>query len=165
MDAVHDTLDEVVRLVEQARAMPMSSSAVVNRSELLALLDELRARLPRALSQAREVLGDREALVEQGRQEAARLVAEAERERERLVEQTDVHRRAAVEARRLLDDAAEQAAMMRVQVDDYVDGKLANFEVVLHKTLEAVERGRAKLAGRSALDALAGDDGDGPLPV
>ena len=91
-------------------------------------------------------------------------MAEAEAERDRLVEATDVHRRAAEQAQQLLDDAAEQAAVMQVQVDDYVDGKLANFEIVLHKTLSAVERGRAKLAGRSALDELAGSDGDQPLP-
>ena len=34
---------------------------------------------------------------------------------------------------------------MRGEVDDYVDTKLANFEVVLDKTLAAVHRGREKL--------------------
>ena len=34
---------------------------------------------------------------------------------------------------------------MRAEVDDYVDTKLANFEVVLDKTLAAVNRGREKL--------------------
>jgi hypothetical protein len=37
---------------------------------------------------------------------------------------------------------------MRAEVEDYVDGKLANFEVVLTKTVAAVERGREKLRGR-----------------
>ncbi|MCU1693143.1 MAG: hypothetical protein JWM64_2234 [Frankiales bacterium] len=158
MDAVHDKLDEVVRLVEAARAMPMSSSVMVHRGEVLELLDELRALLPRVLDRAQQVLGDRDAVVEQGRREADRLLDEAARERDRLVGETEVHRRAADEAARLLEDAQAQAETMRVQVDDYVDGKLANFEIVLHKTLEAVERGREKLAGRSALDELSGGD-------
>lgn len=164
MDAVSARLDELVRLVESARAMPLSSSVVLHRGELLGLLDDLRAALPEQVAQAQQVLAERDALLEQGRQDAARLVAEAERERERLVEATDVHRSAAEQAQRLLDDADEQAAVLQVQVDDYVDGKLATFEIVLHKTLSAVERGRAKLAGRSALDELAGSDGDEPLP-
>jgi hypothetical protein len=41
---------------------------------------------------------------------------------------------------------------MRAEIDDYVDGKLANFEVVLHKTLQAVEKGRAKINGRHDLE-------------
>jgi hypothetical protein len=44
--------------------------------------------------------------------------------------------------------ARTQAEAMRLQTEDYVDAKLANFEVVLHKTLSAVERGREKLRGR-----------------
>ena len=164
MDAVHDKLDEVVRVVEQARAMPMSSSVMVHRGELVGLLEELRALLPQALSRAQQVLGDREAVVEEGRREAQALLEQARAERARLVAGTDVHRQAAAEAAQLLEDARAEVETMRVQVDDYVDGKLANFEIVLHKTLSAVERGRAKLAGRSALDSLAGDEADGPLP-
>ena len=55
---------------------------------------------------------------------------------------------------------------MRREVDDYVDTKLANFEVVLTRTLGAVERGRDKLRGRREHDEL--DDMDeaelDPLP-
>jgi hypothetical protein len=38
-----------------------------------------------------------------------------------------------------------------------VDAKLANFEVVLQKTLGAVERGREKLRGRLDADQLAAE--------
>lgn len=163
MDTVHDKLDEVVRLVESARTVPVSSSVLLHKGDLLALLDELRALLPPALAQAREVLGDRESVVEQGREQARRLVASAERERARLVAGTDVHALAVQEADRLLAEAHERVRAMQVEVDDYVDGKLATFEIVLSRTLAAVERGRAKLAGRSALDDL-GDHDDAPLP-
>ena len=48
---------------------------------------------------------------------------------------------------------------MRAEVDDYVDTKLANFEVVLDKTLTAVRRGRDKLSGRTAHGDLAAPEG------
>ncbi|MDX6222340.1 MAG: hypothetical protein QOD91_1394, partial [Frankiales bacterium] len=62
--------------------------------------------------------------------------------------------------------AREEAAGMRREVDDYVDTKLANFEVVLTRTLGAVERGRDKLRGRRESDDLDDlEDGDiDPLP-
>ena len=47
-----------------------------------------------------------------------------------------------------------EAYAIRQEVDDYVDQKLANFEVVLNKTLSAVHRGREKLRGRQELDEL-----------
>lgn len=166
MDAVHDKLDEVVRLVEGARTVPMSSSVLVSRDELLAQLEELRGLLSQALSQATALLGDRAAVVEQGRRQAEQLLFEAERQRERLVAGAEVHREAVARAAHLVQEADARVAAMQVEVDDYVDGRLATFEITLQRTLAAVERGRAKLAGRSDLDDLAaphaGDEG--PLP-
>ncbi len=164
MDGVRDKLDEIVRMVEQARTMPMSSSAMLHRGELLSHLEELRGLLPRALDQAREVLGEREAVVEHGRREAERLVEEGRQERDRLVQDTEVWRHADAESARMLEEAREQVTSMRVEVEDYVDAKLANFEIVLHKTLAAVERGRAKLAGHSELDDLVSADDELPEP-
>lgn len=143
-----------MRLVETARALPMSASVVLHKGEVLERLDALRALLPEALADARAVIGSRDDVVETGRQEVERLRAEAERERARLVESSSVHRQAQAEADRLLAQARQQADAMRAEVEDYVDGKLANMEVVLTKTLDAVQRGRARLSGHSELDEL-----------
>jgi cell division septum initiation protein DivIVA len=165
VDAVQETLDQITTLVEGARSMPMSASCVVNRAELLALLEQLRGQLPEAFDQAQVVLGDKDAVVEEGRVEAARIVAEARRERSRLVSQTEVVQEAVAESERLLEESRASAEAMRLEVEDYVDAKLANFEIVLTKTLSAVERGRQKLSGRHELEALRDADLEvEPLP-
>jgi hypothetical protein len=87
---VHDKLDEITRYVEDARAMPMSASALVNRAELLVLLDELRDLIPEELHHADLLLSDRDAVVAQGRAEAEQLLTQAQAEHDRLVEQTEV---------------------------------------------------------------------------
>jgi F0F1-type ATP synthase membrane subunit b/b' len=154
VDAVHSKLAEIVAMVEAARAMPMSASCVVNRSELLERLADLEALLPESITKAQEVLGDKDSVVEEGRREAAKIIADAKDERRRLVEATEVHKEATAEAERLLEDARASSEAMRVEVEDYVDAKLANFEIVLNKTLAAVERGREKLSGRHELERL-----------
>ncbi|MDP3711457.1 MAG: hypothetical protein Q8R60_03085 [Mycobacteriales bacterium] len=166
MDAVQETLDRITSMVDSARSMPMSASCVVNRADLLALLDELRGQLPEAFDEAQVVLGDKDAVVEEGRRQASRIVAEAKQERSRLVSQTEVMQEAVEESERLLEESRSSAEAMRLEVEDYVDAKLANFEIVLTKTLSAVERGRQKLSGRHELEALRDNDGDDvePLP-
>ena len=154
MDEVHSKLAQITQEVEAARAMPMSASCLVNRDEMLALLRELESLLPETISQAQELLGDKQGVVEEGRREAEEIVAAARAERRRLLEATDVYDEARHEAERLLDEARTSAESMRVEVEDYVDAKLANFEIVLTKTLSAVERGRQKLSGRHELEAL-----------
>jgi len=140
--------------------MPMSASAVVNRGELLGMLDELGTELESAFSEAQKVIADRESQVEDGRKEAEQLIADAHNEQERLVSDTEVYRLAKREADALLENAHTEAEGLRKETDDYVDAKLANFEITLERTMEAVKRGRERLAGRSELDSLTQDEVD-----
>jgi cell division septum initiation protein DivIVA len=156
---VHAKLDELTALIDNARAMPMSASCVVNRGEVLAHLDELRQLLPDEFDEARRVLDEKGAVIAEGHAAAQELLEAAKAERARMVSRTEIMREATKEAEQVRATATSDAERMRREIDDYVDGKLANFEVVLHKTLQAVDKGRAKISGRHELDALAG-----PLP-
>lgn len=156
-------LDHLTELLEQARAMPLSDSCLVNREDALALIDDVRALLPEALVEADRVIAARDDVVALGRREAERLVAEhrallehgereaeqmlvdAEQEQARLVGDGAVYLRASAEADALLAQAHADAELQRRQTDEYVDAKLAQFEAVLVSTLTAVERGRSRL--------------------
>ena len=72
----------------------------------------------------------------------------------RLVSETEVFAQAQLEAGRVVAEANADAESMRKQVDEYVDAKLATFEITLNKTLAAVARGRDKLRGRGEMEAL-----------
>ncbi|GAA3939821.1 hypothetical protein GCM10022244_55000 [Streptomyces gulbargensis] len=160
---VQKKLDEIVATVQSARSMPMSASCVVNRAELLALLEEVRDALPGSLAQAQELIGGREQLVEEARREAERIIEAAHAERGSIVSDTQVARESQEEADRILADARREAEEIRAEADEYVDSKLANFEVVLNKTIGAVDRGREKLLGRGpGLDQDGYADEDAP---
>ncbi|MEU6195469.1 ATP synthase F0 subunit B [Streptomyces sp. NPDC047061] len=160
---VQKKLDEIVTSVTGARSMPMSASCVVNRADLLAMLEELRQALPGSLAQAEELIGGRDQMVEQARMEAERIIETAHAERGSLISDTEVARRSQAEADRILAEARQEAEEVRADADDYVDSKLANFEVVLTKTLGSVGRGREKLLGTGpGLDEQGYEDEDAP---
>ncbi|MFC8422944.1 cell division initiation protein [Streptomyces sp. NPDC057236] len=160
---VQKKLDEIVAAVSSARSMPMSASCVVNRAELLSMLEEVRAALPDSLAQAEELIGGRERMVEQARQEAERIIEGAHAQRGSLISDTEIARRSQSEADRILEEARKEAEEVRAEADDYVDSKLANFEVVLTKTLGSVGRGREKLLGTGpGLDEQGYEDEDAP---
>lgn len=140
-------IDELIEIVEGARAMPMSASCVINRAQVLDLLDELKNGLPEEMDRARRVLSDRESVLEEGRREAERLIERTRGERDSIISNTDISREAQDAATRILNEARREADQVRVDADEYVDQKLANFEVVLTKTLQAVGRGRDKMRG------------------
>ena len=140
--------------------MPMSASVVVNRAEILGILDALENEMDVAFGDADSLLRERDQIVAEARTEAEHIVADARHERDRLVSDTELFRVAKRRADQVVADAQTDADGLREETDHYVDEKLANFEITLERTIEAVKRGRERLAGRSALDSLTADEAD-----
>jgi cell division septum initiation protein DivIVA len=152
-------IEQLRSTLDKARSMPMSSSVVVNKSEVLAQIDALEAALPAAFAKS-ERLADRDGVATRAREEADRVVAEATSERDRLVSESEVVRAERDKIEQLRTATERECEQLRRETDEYVDGRLANLEVSLNKTLDAVSRGRQRLQGRSDLDPLrASDDG------
>ena len=141
-------LDAIAEAVTRARAMPMSSSVLVSRAELLELVERARATLPSEIVEADEVLARVESLSEQATAEAERVLAAAREEAARLVASESVTRQAETEAERILAEARADAERMRREADDYCDRRLADFEIDLGRVLAQVQAGRARLAER-----------------
>jgi cell division septum initiation protein DivIVA len=146
MDLI-ERIEELQVLVEEAKAVPLSSSAVINREEFLELLAQLKQEVPEEIRQARWMSRDRDELLGRARKEAERIIAEAREQRDRLLSRTEIVHAAEREAERITDDAKERSAKMRLEAEDYIDQKLAGFEILLNKTIATVERGRAQLQG------------------
>ena len=153
MDSV-EKLMSAIKMVEEARGVPLSASCVVHRAEMLELLDDAREGLPTDFKSARTILDTREAIIEEARVSAEQLIAIAREEVAQMVEQTSIVQIARGEARKVLEDARETAALEKQEVEEYIDGRLATLEVILNKTMDAVSRGRGRLAGANDKDVL-----------
>jgi len=141
-------LDAISSAVENARAMPMSSSVLVNRAELLDLVEQAREVLPTQLTRADQVLADAAEARAQAQAGADEILARARREAAALVDQEAVVIAARERAAELLAEAEETVERLQRDADDYCDRRLADFEIDLGKVLGQVQAGRAKLAGR-----------------
>ena len=105
---VKDLVGQLRALVEGARSMPMSSSAVLNRGEVLDLVGRIEAALPTAFADQDRVYAERESLISQARDESQQMLKEAEAERDRLVGETEVYRVAKHEAARVRGERGER---------------------------------------------------------
>lgn len=153
MDLI-ERIDELQILLEEAKSVPLSSSVVINKEEFLDVLAQLKAEVPEEVRQARWMARDRDELLERARKEAERIVAESREQRDRLLSRTEIVHAAEREAERIIDEAKERATRMRVEAEDYIDQKLAAFEILLDKTLSTVGRGREQLRGQRQTGAV-----------
>ncbi len=129
-------LQQLEELITEAKSMPLSTSVLVNREEVLELVQELRASLPEEIKQARWVVKDREQLLTKARRDAEGIIQEALEEQRRYVSQEEVVRASVREAERVLEEARQQARQLRLEAEDYMDQKLAAFEATIQRTLE-----------------------------
>lgn len=141
-------LEALEQALSQARAMPMSSSVLVNRAEVLDLVEQARTVLPTQLAQADEVLAGADTVLAEARGEAEQLIAAARERAAELVDREQVVVAARVRADEIVAEAERAAEAMRRDADDYCDRRLADFEIDLGRVLAQVQAGRAKLAGR-----------------
>ena len=146
MDLI-ERIEELQVLIEEAKAVPLSSSAVINREEFLDLLAQLKQEVPEEIRQARWMSRDRDELLGRARKEAERIIAEAREQRDRLLSRTEIVHAAQREADKINDEAKERASKMQLEAEDYIDQKLAAFEILLDKTMKTVGKGREQLRG------------------
>ena len=138
-------LSQLRQAIEEARQMPMSSSAMVNRTELIGLVDRLDAAVSAALTDASALVGERASVVAAGHEEAAEIVRLARAEQEKLTSDTDVYRLARQKADEILAQARDESAALRREAEEYVEAHLSNFELTLTRTLDTVHRGLSRL--------------------
>ena len=156
---------QVFDQLENSRAMPLSASVMVNRGEMEVLLRDAVEQLPDELRQARWLLKERNEVLAHAEREAARIEEAARVRAERMVERTEVVREARRAAEEIVEAAERDASRVRHEAEDYVDRKLAAFEVVLDRTMQAVQRGRERLQVHVEGDLVPSDLDDDETPA
>ncbi len=148
------TLDAMGAMVERASSVPLSASCMVNRAEMLALVERARAELPVELDQAAELLVAHQEVISRAETEADELLAQAQADAERMVMESALVASARARSEQILDAARAEAARLLRECDLYTDNRLAALQADLARTLGQVQRGRERLRERSELDYL-----------
>ena len=126
------------------------SSARHSREEILGTARRQRDELlAQAQADADEIIlaaeAQAERLLAEGRRQRDLLIAEGQAEHERLLTETEVYQTAVSRADELGAQTQAEVALMRAEVDEYVDSRLADFGTTLERMLRSVEKARTAL--------------------
>lgn len=148
-------LADLEDLISGARGVPMSSSVIVGREDVLTLVDRARRAVPQAVRRAEDIVADADAVLADGQAEADQIIARAQEEADRLVSAENVVRLATERADEIVSAAEEQAERLRRGADDYCDRSLASLEIEIGRLADQVAAGRQVLASRLEEDDAA----------
>jgi cell division septum initiation protein DivIVA len=158
---LYETVDELGRVIENARSVPMSGSCMVPRDHLLDLLDDLRENLPDEVHAAGAIVEQRTEILEQAqaeaeqltgrtREEADRLVASARRQREEILstarrQRDELLARAQAEAEDLLARAEAEADRMVAEAQAHHEALLADAQAQQAEMIAAAQAEHERL--------------------
>jgi hypothetical protein len=155
-------LRDVIDLIATAPTMPLSSSPRIDREDVIVRLEDVLARLPGEMRQARWMIKERQEFVTKTRREADELLEAARVQAERMVQRTEVVRAAEARARQISDAAESDARRLRHETEDFLDQRLGSFEILLDKLQKTVAAGRSRLAIGTPGDPADEDPDDDP---
>lgn len=148
MQYISGVLDELEAIVQDASGVPMRKGrAVVDRSDLLVMLDELRASLPRELAESEAIRRECSVMVQSAEEEGRRIVEESHHRANAMVPETELCRRAERRAGEITDGAERYAEEVSSGSEVYRDRVMGQLEDWFQDSLVSVEESRQELNG------------------
>ena len=142
---LQDLVEELILTVEQARGVPLSGNASIDRNEMTDRLRHLREQLPEELRTARWMVREREAFIQQTNEESAELLRRARDKAAEMVSETQVMTEAVEEANILVRNSETESRQIRLEAEDLAESSYEQIETLLSNLLERVRDRRADL--------------------
>ena len=118
---------------------------MVDENEVQEIIESIRESIPEQMRQAEVVTRDREDILADSKTEAERLIAAAQAQALELVQEQGLYKTAEREARRIIEEANQQANETQARADEYAVNSRESLERQLQHTLGTVRNGISSL--------------------
>ena len=139
---LQDTVDDLIVHLHEAKSVPLSGNAMVDREQFLGMLERIRADLPDELRAARWMVREREAFIARTNEKAREIVDRARKEADALVSDSNIMAEAVEEANILVRRAEGEARRLRLETEDEIERKLQRLELILNQILDQIQDAR-----------------------
>ena len=144
MDILH-LIDRLEELFNESRPIWFTHSVVVDEDKMLDMIDQMRVSVPEEIKKAQQVLAQRDRLLAQATEEANRTIALARERGEKIIDQNQIVQAAQVRAEQIINQAKQEAELIRQDADQYSLESLQKLEDEMGIILNQVRNGIATL--------------------
>ena len=146
MDIQH-LVDRLEELFSTGRHIPLTPYTVVDEQRALELIDQMRISLPEEVEKAKRVLRERDRVVAQANEEAARIRELAKEKSESLLQRDSITQAAQARAASIVAQTQREAEQIKREADQYVIDVLGELADTLARTLGVVRNGIGAVQG------------------
>lgn len=151
MSKIETVINDMEEFIEGCNMQLLSQTKiVVEKDELLAMLDDLRDAIPKEIAESRKILSNQDEILRQSQAQAESRMAEVNRMAEQLVDENEIMQRAynaademERQARAHADDiiarATNEANNIRSSAISYTDEVLRNLQAIISHAIEGTQ--------------------------
>ncbi len=140
MDILH-LVDRLEQLVNEGRRLPLSNKVMVDEQKIWDLIDQMRISIPEEVKKAKRTNQERDRIIAQAHEEAARMVDLKREEAAALVTEHELTKSADERAATIVERARRDAESLRADADEYVVQVLNSLSADLERALGEVRNG------------------------
>jgi vacuolar-type H+-ATPase subunit H len=144
-------LDELSDLIEDGKpALGNKERKQIEVGPALDIIDDIRQAFPVEFAQARQIVRERQGLLEDTEAECNRILEDARNQALIIASEQEIVRIAQQQAENILADAREMERETRAGAEDYADSVFSHIENTLDSLGENVRRVRERLNNKAA---------------
>lgn len=125
---VLDLLEEIEEICDTSAGVPLTNKIMVDKAELLEIVDDIRKALPDEITQAQFIKDERERILNDAKEEYETIIKDAGQRADILVDQNEITTRAKQRGREIDESAKAGAKQLKMFTYDYLDKVLYDFQ-------------------------------------
>ncbi len=140
MDIQH-LVDRLEDLIDEGRHLFGTKYTMVDEERALEIIDQMRISVPEEIESAVRTIQQRDRVLAEANEEAARIVQQARQHSEDLIDDQEMVKQAKVRAEYVIEQAKIEAEKITSEADEYVMLQLSQLEQQFSHTLDEIRNG------------------------
>jgi hypothetical protein len=139
-----ELIEMLYTMVSEAWGVPLGNDkCIVEREKVLGLLEEIKAKLPVELSEAKRLVSARDEFISNAKREAESIRRLAEEKARAMVDEQEIVRVTKARCNELVTNADSKSRELRRVANEYADDALRRTEEAIGTALDEVRQSRS----------------------
>lgn len=142
---VFEILDNLQIAIENAPNVPLTNKVMIDKDEILDMIDDLRGAIPLDMEEARKIREHENRITQKAAIEARSILEDANERKARLIDTNEITKLAHDEANAIVKDATAEATRLKLKSIDYVTNMLTKTQEDLKMLIDTIDANKSEL--------------------
>lgn len=143
-----ELIEALEDLIESAIRIPITGKCLLDKDELLDIIQEIRLKLPDDLKQAKWVKEERQRILSEAQKEANETLKNAEDKIIAMINENEITKRSYEKANEIEALSQKRAKELKLATNLYIEERISDVEKLMENTLAELRANREELRAK-----------------